>query len=134
MIENREIMASNIRYYMDKNKVNASDVCKALGFKQNTFSDWINAKTYPRIDKIERMARYFNIPKSFLVEGQPMVFDSADAFEREWHKNGGGEHSIILSPIERDLIYAFRCADKVTQDNICKILDVKKDLPSSKEA
>lgn len=33
-----------------------------------TFSDWINAKTYPRIDKIELMANYFGIEKSDLVE------------------------------------------------------------------
>lgn len=68
MVENREVMASNIRYYMDLNHVNATDVCKALGFKQNTFSDWINAKTYPRIDRIEKLAAYFGVSKSALVE------------------------------------------------------------------
>ena len=35
----REIMASNIKKYMGIKNVNSSDVCKALGFKQNTFSD-----------------------------------------------------------------------------------------------
>ena len=53
MLGNKEIMASNIKYYMEKKGVNSSDVCKALHFKQNTFSNWINAKIYPRIDKIE---------------------------------------------------------------------------------
>jgi transcriptional regulator with XRE-family HTH domain len=33
-----------------------------------TFSDWVNAKTYPRIDKIELMANYFGISKADLVE------------------------------------------------------------------
>ena len=68
MVENKEVMARNIRHYMDKNEVTASDLCKALDIKQNTFSDWVNAKTYPRIDKIERMAQYFHISKAFLVE------------------------------------------------------------------
>lgn len=36
-----------------------------------TFSDWVNAKTYPRIDKIEMMANYFGISKSDLVERRP---------------------------------------------------------------
>ena len=68
MVANKEVMARNIRRYMEKMQVNATDVCKALQIKQNTFSDWVNAKTYPRIDKIEAMADYFGIRKSDLVE------------------------------------------------------------------
>ena len=34
----------------------------------STFSDWVHARTYPRIDKIELMANYFGIEKSDLVE------------------------------------------------------------------
>ena len=33
-----------------------------------TFSDWVNAKSYPRIDKIELLANYFDISKADLVE------------------------------------------------------------------
>lgn len=44
MTENKEVMAKNIRYYMELNKVNSTEICKALGFKQSTFSNWINAK------------------------------------------------------------------------------------------
>ena len=72
MTENKLIMAKNILYYMNKRNVSASDVCKACGFKQNTFSDWVNAKIYPRIDKIEIMANYFGVSKSDLVEDIPI--------------------------------------------------------------
>ena len=72
MTENKQIMAKNILYYMNKRNVTASDVCKACGFKQNTFSDWVNAKIYPRIDKIEMMANYFGVSKSDLVEDIPI--------------------------------------------------------------
>lgn len=68
MIENRQIMAQNIIKYMERDNVKATDVCKTLGFKQNTFSDWVNAKTYPRIDAIEKLANYFHISKAELVE------------------------------------------------------------------
>ena len=68
MFENKKVMARNILHYMEVNNVTATDVCKACGFKQNTFSDWVNAKTYPRIDKIELMANYFHINKAYLVE------------------------------------------------------------------
>jgi len=65
---NRQIMADNIRYYMELNHITQTDLCKTLGFKMPTFSDWVHAKTYPRIDKIEAMANYFGINKSDLVE------------------------------------------------------------------
>lgn len=102
MVENKEIMARNIRYYMDKNDVTATDLCKALDIKQNTFSDWVNAKTYPRIDKIERMAQYFKISKAFLVE---------DITELD-----------IITDDEKKMISEFRKADKVTQDAIRRLL------------
>ena len=64
MLGNKEVMAANIKRYMEIKDVNSADVCKALGFKQNTFSNWINAKIYPRIDKIEMLANYFDVSKS----------------------------------------------------------------------
>lgn len=65
---NKETMAKNIRYYMNVHNVNQTEICHALGIKMPTFSDWVNAKTYPRIDKIELMANYFGISKADLVE------------------------------------------------------------------
>jgi len=78
MLGNKEIMAQNIKLYMAQNNVNATELCKALGIKQNTFSDWVNAKTYPRIDKIELMANYFGISKADLVESSVRCFSLSD--------------------------------------------------------
>lgn len=68
MIENKEVMAKNIKRYMEEKGVSAAEICRALDFKPNTFSDWIHAKTYPRIDYIQKMADYFGISIAFLVE------------------------------------------------------------------
>ena len=65
---NKQILAKNLQYYMDMNNVTRNDLCEALGVKYTTLTDWVNAKTYPRIDKIELMARYFGINKADLVE------------------------------------------------------------------
>lgn len=67
---NKEIFSQNLKYYMYKYDVDRNALCDTLGFKYMTVSDWINAKTYPRIDKIEILANYFNIKKSDLVEKQ----------------------------------------------------------------
>lgn len=65
---NKGVMAQNIKYYMNLHQKERNDVCKDLGIKYTTFTDWVNGKTYPRIDKIEAMARYFGISKADLVE------------------------------------------------------------------
>ncbi|HHJ7002508.1 TPA: helix-turn-helix transcriptional regulator, partial [Streptococcus pyogenes] len=51
-----------------KKNMNPKEFSKAMNFKYSTVLDWVNAKTYPRIDKIELMANYFNVEKSDLVE------------------------------------------------------------------
>ncbi|MBF0781149.1 helix-turn-helix transcriptional regulator, partial [Granulicatella sp. 19428wC4_WM01] len=65
---NKEVMAQNIKYYMKKYNIDRNKLCFDLNLKYMTVSDWINAKTYPRIDKIETLANYFKISKSDLVE------------------------------------------------------------------
>ena len=67
---NKEIMAKNIKRFMTKQGIRPTDICGTLKIPMPTFSDWINAKTYPRIDKIELMANYFGIEKSDLVENK----------------------------------------------------------------
>ena len=73
MLGNKEVMAKNINKYMKMNKISRNKMSEALGVSYSTLSDWINGKTYPRIDKIEIMANYFNINKSDLVEDKTTV-------------------------------------------------------------
>lgn len=67
---NKEIFASNLNYYMKLYKKDRNDICKILEIPYTTLSDWLNAKKYPRIDKIELLANYFNIQKSDLIESK----------------------------------------------------------------
>ena len=75
---NKKIMAKNIQYYMDLYNKTRNDICQDLGIKYTTFADWIKANTYPRIDKIELMANYFNIEKSDLIEEHNKEFVQSD--------------------------------------------------------
>lgn len=70
---NKEIMARNIQYYMDKYGKTRQDMCEALGVKYTTFTDWVKGNSYPRIDKIELMANFFGISKADLVEDRTKV-------------------------------------------------------------
>lgn len=67
-MNNKEILADNLKRLMYKKGVTPVVVCNELGFKVNTYSNWIHAKIYPRIDKIEKLADYFGVSKSELIE------------------------------------------------------------------
>lgn len=76
--ENKQIMARNIKKYMERKGVSNQMLCDDLGFKYTTFMDWIKGVTYPRIGKVEAMARYFGCEKSDLIEdkeNQPIETD-----------------------------------------------------------
>lgn len=79
---NKAILAKNIRHYMELNHKTRNEMCEALGVKYTTFTDWVNAKTYPRIDRIEQMANYFGIQKSALLEDHILPADAIPYQER----------------------------------------------------
>lgn len=67
-IGNKEIMSSNLKRLMNERNLSQAELSRRLGFKTSTLGDWISGKSYPRIDKIEKMANYFNVEKSALIE------------------------------------------------------------------
>lgn len=67
-IGNKETMAKNLRYYIERSGKTQKEVSEVVGVASSTFNDWMKAKKYPRIDKIEILANYFGILKSDLIE------------------------------------------------------------------
>ena len=67
-IGNREVFAKNLLYYIDVCERDQKEIAKVVGVAPSTFNEWVKAKKYPRIDKIEMLANYFGILKSDLIE------------------------------------------------------------------
>ena len=65
---NKQVMAQNIKMYMEDKGISRKEFCKRLGFAYSTVTDWLNAEKYPRIDKIDMMATFFGVSKADLVE------------------------------------------------------------------
>lgn len=84
---NKEIFAKNLNNYLTINNVDSAKVCNDLNIPPSTFSDWLNAKKYPRIDKIELLANYFNIKKSDLIEEKQKENIEFDELEMLFSKN-----------------------------------------------
>lgn len=74
-MDNKRIFARNLRKYMQLNNKTRKDVCNDLGYSYYTFSDWVNGKKYPRMDKVEQLANYFGVQKSDLIEEKAEVHD-----------------------------------------------------------
>lgn len=85
----KEIFAKNLKKYMELHGKSRTDMCEALGFNYFTFTDWINAKKQPRMDKVQKLADYFGIKKSDLIEEKdPMqVMEERAAFDVMIAKN-----------------------------------------------
>ena len=64
----KEVFAKNLKYYMERAGKTQKEMADIVGVSAPTFNEWIKAKKYPRIDKIEILANYFGILKSDLIE------------------------------------------------------------------
>lgn len=64
----KEVFAKNLKKYMDRKGKSQKELAEIVGVSAPTMHDWLKAKKYPRIDKIEILADYFGILKSDLIE------------------------------------------------------------------
>ena len=122
---NKEIMAKNIKKYMAIKGVNQTEMCNALGFKFMTLSDWLHAKTYPRIDKIELMANYFGVSKADLVEEHAddeqhyYLDDNAREMAEFMHKNP--RYKVLFDAVRNvsaeDIDFVRQMIDRTTGNN-----------------
>lgn len=72
---NKKIFSTNLVKYMKLHGKTRNDICKDLKFPYTTFVSWETGVNYPRIDKIELIANYFNIEKSDLIEKQTNTYE-----------------------------------------------------------
>ena len=117
---NKEVMAINIQRLMDKNKIDRKDLAKAINTPYTTVCDWVNGKTYPRIDKIEMMANYFNVNKSDLVE---------DIEEKQSYYLDPETAEMAQELFERpEMRVLFDASRKATKEDIEQVADILKKL------
>ena len=82
-------MAKNLAYFLDKSGMTQKEMAEIVGVATSTFNDWMKAKKYPRIDKIEIMANHWKILKSDLIEEKTKE-------HREMQKNNDTLADIIV--------------------------------------
>jgi transcriptional regulator with XRE-family HTH domain len=104
-MDNKDIFSSNLKMYMELSGKSRNDISNALGISYFTITDWVKGKKYPRMDKVEMLANYFGIPKSYLIE----------------EKNKPSPEEIKLNEGEQMLLELFR---KIPEDQQGLVLNL----------
>lgn len=60
-------MYSKFEELLQEKGVTAYEVAKATGIPNSTFSDWKTGKSKPKIEKLKKIAEYFQIPITELI-------------------------------------------------------------------
>lgn len=110
MVWSKEVFANNLRYYMESKGKNQKELAEIVGVSAPTMNDWLKAKKYPRIDKIEIMAKYFGILKSDLIEDK-----------KEKPTAQGDE-------LSKDMKELVECIKKLPEDKIQMLLQVARSI------
>ena len=115
----KEIFAKNLRYYLERDGITQKELAEIAGVSAPTMNDYLSAKKYPRIDKIERMANYFRILKSDLIEEKSEE-------RKEMQKNNDTISDIVVRlRTDSDFLSLVETLNNLDQD---KILGVKQML------
>lgn len=67
-IENKDVLSKNLKKYISKSGKDRSKIAEEMDLSYSTLTDWVNGKKYPRINNIEKLADYFEVSKSDLIE------------------------------------------------------------------
>lgn len=64
----KKVFSENLRYYMSLHNKSQVDLINELHLNRSAISTWCNGTRLPRMDKIDLLAKYFDISTSDLLE------------------------------------------------------------------
>ena len=116
---NKNALSKNLKKYISQSGKDRTTIADDLGFPYSTLTDWINGNKYPRINNIEKLANYFNVSKSELIEDFEEIKKDNDRLATIIVKLRMNKE--LLDVVER-LIYL----DKVKLESLSRLLDTFK--------
>lgn len=100
---NKEIFSRNLNRYLRLSGKSQKEVANAVGISTATFCDWTRGRVYPRMDKVQRLAEYFGVRMSDLVEDVNVTKETISSQEQEifdlFHKVPEEKRELVLSMI-----------------------------------
>lgn len=68
--QQRKILSQNLNELLKSKRMSQADVIRALDLPEATVRSWFNGEKYPRIEKQQLLADFFNVPRSRITEEQ----------------------------------------------------------------
>jgi transcriptional regulator with XRE-family HTH domain len=100
---NKEIFSRNLNRYLRLSGKTQKEVAAAVDISTGTFCDWTKGRAYPRMDKVQKLAEYFGIRMSDLVENVNIGKETISNQEQEifdlFHKVPEEKRELVLSMI-----------------------------------
>lgn len=57
----RDAFPINLQAFMQKTGIQQTDICNKLDVPASTVSDWVNGRSYPRVDRMQQLADLFGV-------------------------------------------------------------------------
>ena len=92
----RGIMYEIFQKLPNEKGVKTSDVARATGISNMTFSDWKRGKCVPKIDKLQKIADYFGVTVEYIMTGK----NSETQLSKRDERDIGKKLEEILSEME----------------------------------
>lgn len=118
MAWSKEVFARNLRSYMESRGKSQKELAEIVGVSAPTMNDWLKAKKYPRIDKIEILANYFGILKSDLIE------EKSEEHREMQKKNDALSDIVIRLQTDDVFMSAVESLYKLDQKKLSSILNL----------
>lgn len=61
------VLAGNLKRLMERKSKRAVDVANGIGVSQATVSEWLKGRKIPRMDKVQKLANFFEVETSALI-------------------------------------------------------------------
>lgn len=68
-----KIISDNLKRLMEEHEISNIELSEKIGVSQSTVGKWLLQKSVPRMGAIEKLANYFNVNKSDILENKPVT-------------------------------------------------------------
>lgn len=107
--EQKQIFQNNLNRLLEQRGKSQREVADAIGVSPQTFNTWCQGIALPRMGKIQKLADYFGVLKSQLVDEK---LKTDDVF--------------VVSPVEKEIICKYRALSDDAKDMLLRSLGIER--------
>lgn len=108
--EQKKIFGKNLSRYVALSGKDQKEIAKDLGYAPTTFNTWCVGKIIPSMGKVQRIADYFGIGKSDLLD------------DRLSEENANIDFDLLVNDDTRSILIEYNSLDKNHKEQLKKYL------------